>query len=153
MRCISVTVRGSLYGLRLDEVQEVIGPRPVTRVFHAPLVLAGVASLRGEVLPIVELGVLLGGEPAEPEKDARIVVVREPAGARRRAGLRVDALGPLRELAAGGLQAPPATASARARELVVGIVPTPPPCALLSVSAILAVPELAELAGASEATP
>lgn len=80
-RCISVRVAGALYGLRVEEVQEVIGTRPITRVFHAPAALAGVTSLRGDVLPVLDLGVLLGGDgglASTPE--VRIVVVREKAG-------------------------------------------------------------------------
>jgi len=55
-----VSVGSASYGLPLENVQEVIGVRPVTRVFHAPSALAGIINLRGEVLPILDLPVLLG---------------------------------------------------------------------------------------------
>jgi len=34
------------------ELQEVLGMRPLSRVFHAPPVVAGVMNLRGDVLPV-----------------------------------------------------------------------------------------------------
>ena len=138
-RCISVTVAGVLYGLPLEDVQEVIGMRALTRVFHAPAAVAGVTSLRGEVLPVLDLAVLLGHPPggAGATADARIVVVREKAGKKRRAGLRVDALGPLREVPDDGLAPPPSTLSSAAAELVVGVIPDAPPCSVLSLKSVL----------------
>jgi purine-binding chemotaxis protein CheW len=153
-RCIAVSVGGAIYGLPMQDVQEVIGMRPLTRVFHAPPVLAGVTSLRGDVLPVVDLGLLLGA----PESDAvghqvRIVVVREATGAKRRAGLRVDELCGLRELPPEGLAPAPVTATERVRELVVGVIGASPPCSVLDVTAILNAPELAALAGSKPEAP
>ncbi len=94
------------------------------------------------------LGVLLGGDGgAVATPDVRIVVVREKSGARRRAGLRVDGLGGLRDLPEGGLSPTPATARERVRELALGVISTAPPCTVLAVSALFDAPELAALAG------
>lgn len=149
-RCIAVGVGGALYGLPMKDVQEVIGMRALTRVFHAPGVLAGVTSLRGEVLPVIDLALLL--DPATHGtagggREARIVVVREAGGQRRRAGLRVDELRGLRELPAEGLSPPPTTTSERVRAYVAGVIPSAPPCAVLGVTAVLDAPELAALSG------
>jgi purine-binding chemotaxis protein CheW len=151
-RCIAVSVGGALYGLPMADVQEVIGMRPLTRVFHAPPVLAGVTSLRGDVLPVIDLGLLLGTAEASVAggRDARIVVVREAGGARRRAGLRVDELRGLRELPEAELSPAPATASDRVRGLVMGVIAAAPPCSVLDVGAILDAPELAALSGRTE---
>ncbi|MCR5881124.1 chemotaxis protein CheW [Phenylobacterium sp. J367] len=49
------------------DVTEVVRPPPVTRVPHAPAAVAGVTSLRGQVLPVVALDSLLdvpGGDAA-----------------------------------------------------------------------------------------
>lgn len=148
-RCIAVSVGGSLYGLRVEDVQEVIGMRPLTRVFHAPAAMAGITSLRGDVLAALDLGVLLGAErpTLSSAQEARIVVVREAHGAKRSAGLLVDALRGLRDLPEEGLAPPPSTAGHDARGMIVGVIPSPPPCAVLSVQALLDAPSLAELAG------
>ena len=147
-----VSVGSASYGLPLENVQEVIGVRAVTRVFHAPSALAGIINLRGEVLPILDLTVLLGTD-SEPGKhaDARIVVVREALGAKRRAGLRVDALLGLLDVPLTGLTASPSSLSPNIRGFVAGVIPTSPPCAVLDVSSLLSAPDLATLAGISAA--
>jgi len=143
-----VSVGAASYGLPLENVQEVIGVRPVTRVFHAPVALAGIVNLRGEVLPVLDLAQLLGGDARQPKhSDARIVVVRELSGLKRRAGLRVDALLGLLDVPAHGLGAAPSSVSVGIRALVVGVIPTSPPCAVLDLTSLLSAPELASLAG------
>jgi purine-binding chemotaxis protein CheW len=149
VRYVAVRVGDGLYGLDVEEVQEVVDPRPLSRVFHAPPAMGGVASLRGEVLAVIDLGVLLGREARASEKEGRIVVVRERAGERRLAGLWVDELRGLRELPESGLMALPSTVSGPCRELAVGVIPDPPPCTVLGVSAVLSAPELVGLAHAA----
>lgn len=145
-RCIAVSVAHSLYGLPVDEVQEVIGMRPLTRLFHAPEAMAGVTNLRGDVLPVVDLGLMLGSTPRVPgAAEARIVVICERGGARRRAGLCVDGLRGLRDYPSQGLAPTPQTLLDPARDLVLGILPDPPPCAVLDVSALLDAPSIAPL--------
>ena len=152
-RCISVRVRDATYGLVMDDVREVIGVRPLTRVFHAPESVAGVMSLRGEILPVIDLGVVLGSrEPTSRDAEgARIVVVREQGGARRRAGLLVDELGKIRELPPEGLTEVPSTIVAPMRDFVLGVIPDPPPCTMLGVSELLSADELSELAAVDDA--
>ncbi len=149
---ICVAVSGGVYGIAVDEVQEVIGYRPPTRVFHAPAAMAGIMSLRGEVLPIIDLAQLLGAsgelvasEPADP----RVVVVRERAAARRRVGLKVDALLGMRDFSSAHRVEVPTAIAARLGDLVTGVVSEPAPAfALLSVAGILNAPPLRELSGA-----
>jgi len=146
-----VEVAGSAYGIAVADVQEVVGYRPPTRVFHASPAMAGITSLRGEVLPVIDLAQLLqaGGEARPAAAEPRVVVVRERTGARRRVGLKVDALLGLREVPAAGRGEVPASVTARLGELVVGIVSEPPAFALLSIEGILSAPALRELSGAS----
>lgn len=143
--CVSVSAAS--YGLPLENVQEVIGLKPLTRIFHAPAALAGIINLRGEVLPVLDLARLLGAtEQKSSQADARIVVVREPGGAKRRAGLSVDALVGLLDVPAQGLAPAPASLHSALRALVVGVIPTTPPCAVLDIASLLGAPELAAMA-------
>lgn len=57
-----------------SEVAEVVRRPRVTRVPHAPRALAGVASLRGQVLPVVALDAVLG-TAGEAGAAARLVVL------------------------------------------------------------------------------
>jgi purine-binding chemotaxis protein CheW len=149
---ICVEVAGSAYGIPVAEVQEVLGYRTPTRVFHAPSALAGITNLRGEVLPIIDLASLLGGgvEARVEAVEPRVVVVRELGGARRRAGLKVDALLGLRDAPADGHSGVPATIAAQLGDLVLGVVSEPAPAfALLSIEGIFSSPALRELSGAT----
>lgn len=138
-RCIALRVGSVSYALSLAEVQEILPVRPLTRVFHAPPAIAGVTSLRGEVLPVLDLGVLVGQEPVLSRLPSCIAVIAEPGG--RRAGLLVEALLGLRDI--GELQPLPAGGSERLRGLSHGVLPEAPPCTLLSAAALLVAPELA----------
>ncbi len=147
-RCISVRIGAAHYALHLGEVQEVIGLRPLTRVFHSPRAIAGVTSLRGEVLPVLDLGVLLGGAEAGQGRDGRVLVVRDKA--KRRAGLLVDGLAGLREVPDAGLAPLPSTLTPQVRELSEGVISSVPPCVVLRVSRLLDAPELAEVAQSAD---
>jgi purine-binding chemotaxis protein CheW len=149
---ICVEVAGSVYGLPVAEVQEVIGHRAPTRLFHAPAALAGITSLRGEVLPIIDVASLLGaaGPATGAAPDARVVVVREAGGARRRAGLKVDALLGMRSALAAATVAVPPSVAARLGALAVAVVSEPTPAfTVLSVTGILDAPALGELGEAA----
>jgi purine-binding chemotaxis protein CheW len=143
-RCIAVSIGGALYGLPLKDVKEVVASRPLTRVFHATPALSGVMSLRGEVLPVIDLARLLGAEPGG--EDPRIVVVRDRTDAQRRAGLLVGALGGVRDLDEAELGPSPPLLPEALSSMVIGTLRTPPACLVLSVPALLASPELAALA-------
>ncbi|HVJ20586.1 MAG TPA: chemotaxis protein CheW [Polyangiaceae bacterium] len=145
-----VAIAGARYALPLENVQEVIAPRPLARVFHAVPLMAGVINLRGEVLPVLEPALLLGGSPV-PDLDGRVVVVRERGSGGRRAGLRVSELVGLRELGEQGFSPVPATLPPAVAALLLGVLSEPPACAVLDVGALLDVPELAALAGRAAA--
>lgn len=80
-------VGGERYGLDIREVAEILLPRPVTPLPRVPCFVVGVASLRGSVLPVLDLGQRLGIEIPAPDQGERIVVVRDGEG---RIGFRVD---------------------------------------------------------------
>ncbi len=67
------------------DVTEVVRKPRVTRVPHAPKALAGVASLRGQVLPVVALDAVLGTASEEGESGRLVVLGGAPP-----LGLAVD---------------------------------------------------------------
>ncbi len=76
------------YLVPVDLVAEVLTPREITAVPHVPSYILGVCSLRGVVLPIIDLNRRLGlGESVRDEK-SRIVVVT--LGPDDQVGLFVD---------------------------------------------------------------
>ena len=86
----------------IDEVAEVLSPRPVTPLFHTPPALLGVIGLRGDILPVLDLAALLTDAPprADEGPDARFVVLRtklEGVAKVTTFAIRVPHLEPLRD--------------------------------------------------------
>jgi chemotaxis signal transduction protein len=79
-------VRGRRYALPVSVVREVLATPAVTPVPLTPALLRGLVPVRGQVLPLIDVGAQLGlpgadpGEPARlvPTKQDRIVVVETP---------------------------------------------------------------------------
>src|ERR1041385_2095050 len=80
-------------GFPIAEVRETLPLQPITRVFLTPACIAGVFSLRGEIVTALDLAVLLGIPGSQVGDDSRIVVIENAAGT---AGIVADKLCDLR---------------------------------------------------------
>ncbi|MGH8228244.1 MAG: chemotaxis protein CheW [Steroidobacteraceae bacterium] len=74
-RFLTFYVGGQLYALRSEDVLEVIRLPAVARVPQGPPALLGIGNLRGAVLPIADLGQLLGKSAALAGPGARAIVL------------------------------------------------------------------------------
>lgn len=74
-RLLVFRVGGESYGLHMEHVREVERVGRVTAVPGAPDFVKGLVNLRGEILPLLDLGALLG-QPASPEPQGRLVVAQ-----------------------------------------------------------------------------
>ena len=120
LRLVCFELRGQELALPIGDVRETLPVQPVTRVFLTPPSLAGVFSLRGEIVPVIDLGVLLGLPRTEVGEDSKIVVVEHKAVT---AGIIVDRLRDLRTLEAA-LDPPPANVAAEVAGLLLGVAAT-----------------------------
>jgi purine-binding chemotaxis protein CheW len=87
---------GADYGVRLDRVQEVLRPLPISRLPLAPPAIVGLIHLRGKILPVVDPRVPLGLADSTSARGAvpgGFVVVRAADGP---VALLVDAIGDVR---------------------------------------------------------
>lgn len=114
-------VRGQELALPIAEVRETLPIQPITRVVLTPPCLAGVFSLRGEIVPAIDLAVLLGLARTEVRDDSRIVVLKNAGDP---AGLVVDRLRDLRTLESA-LEPPPANLAPEVAQLLLGVAATP----------------------------
>jgi purine-binding chemotaxis protein CheW len=121
LRLVCFELRGQELALPISDVRETLPLQPITPVFLTPPCLAGVFSLRGDIVPAIDLGVLLGFPAAEPGHDARIVVVEHSLGT---AGIVVDRLRDLRVLD-GELDPPPANLATGIGAMLLGVTATP----------------------------
>ena len=84
---VTFRVGEEVFGLEIGEVGEVIEYREVTPVPRAPDFVAGIISLRGTILPVIDLKVRFGMGPTEPGPETVILVVNLEG---RRVGLLAD---------------------------------------------------------------
>jgi purine-binding chemotaxis protein CheW len=81
---VRILVAGEHYALPVEQVLEVADLGEISPVPGAPPEILGVRNLRGQVLPVLALGAMLGLDAGEPSR----VVVAESG--ELRAGLLVD---------------------------------------------------------------
>ena len=81
---VALRMAGELYLVAREEAREVLGvPTPLTRVPGAKPWILGLASIRGQLFPIIDLRQYLGGGVTPVTRLTRIVVVNHrdvPAG-------------------------------------------------------------------------
>jgi purine-binding chemotaxis protein CheW len=108
-----------LYGAPIGFIRETVKLRPITRVFHTPELIAGLASLRGEILVVLDLAVLLGLPPTPLDFDTHILIV-EVAG--KRAGVLADRLSEVRDVERSAIAPPPPTLAPDVAAYLRGVV-------------------------------
>lgn len=144
LQLVCFELRGQELALRIGDVRETLPIQPITRVVLTPPCLAGVFSLRGDIVPAIDLAVLLGLPRTEIGDDSRIVVVDSKSGT---IGIIVDRLRDLRALDSAIEGVPPNLTSSVAA-LLEGVVATPTGTVrVLDASAIFAAEPLRALAG------
>jgi chemotaxis signal transduction protein len=121
LRLVCFELRAQELALPIADVRETLPVPPITRVFLVPPCLAGVFSLRGDIVPVVDLGILLGLPATVAGDDSKIVVIDHAAGV---VGIVVDRLRDLRTVD-GPLDPPPVNLAAEVAALLLGVVATP----------------------------
>jgi purine-binding chemotaxis protein CheW len=72
---LTMRVANELYGVDVPNVREIIKPRELTEVPRTPDFLLGIVSVRGVIVPCVDLRLRLKLEVKPATRDARIVIV------------------------------------------------------------------------------
>lgn len=111
------SLAGETCGMDISAVREIIRMPQVTRLPSAPRFVEGVANLRGNVIPILDLRKRLHQEAVAPDKETRVVVVDGGDGD---IGVIVDAVTEVLRIPEDAVEG--AGAGAEGREHVRGIV-------------------------------
>jgi len=81
---VAFRMGGETFLVARDEAREVMGvPAPLTRVPGAREWVRGLANVRGQLLPVIDLKQYLGSGETQPGRNARVIVVNHrevPAG-------------------------------------------------------------------------
>ena len=143
LRLVCFELRGQELALPIADVRETLPVQPITRVVLTPPCLAGVFSLRGDIVPAIDLGVLLGLARTELSDDSRIVVVDRDGAT---IGIVVDRLRDLRTLDEPLEPAPSHLAPAVAQLLMGVAATTTGTVRVLDAHAIISAEALRQLA-------
>lgn len=95
---------GEVFGIELRVLREIIKPPPLTEIPRAPRFLRGILSLRGTMVPVVDLRRRLRLGSAEPTAQTRVLIVEyggEPVG------LTVDAVTDVARISEHHIEPPP----------------------------------------------
>ena len=129
-------VGGRTFALDVTQLREVIRWQPVTPLPNAPILIEGVIDVRGAVVPVVDLGRALGGDPVEGDADARIAIADVEGLVM---GLVVEAAIEVRPVEVSALDDPPALVTQTGYDLTRAIVRRPgaEPILVLSLEHLL----------------
>lgn len=114
---VTFTLDGTLYGVPVTRVQEVLRSHTRTRVPRSPATVAGLVNLRGQVVLTVDLRTRLELVTRESGVEPMMVVVQvsgEPVS------LLVDQIGDVIRVEEDTFSPPPDTLDTTTRQLVVG---------------------------------
>lgn len=123
LRDLVILVLGrARFGLWIDEVLEIVRTPPISRLPLGSAEVPGVTSVRGDVVPVLDLGVRLLGSPAA--RPGRLVLVRDEQSGSM-VGVLVDGVETLIAAGPDEVREPPTGSDAHIPvELIEGIVTT-----------------------------
>jgi purine-binding chemotaxis protein CheW len=104
-------------GIQISRIQEILRPQPVTPVPLAPSVILGLMSLRGQIVPVINLAERLGVQLQDGGAEAFNVLIRTPDGP---VSLMVDRVGDVVEVSPDTFEPAPDTLRSSLRPLIRG---------------------------------
>jgi purine-binding chemotaxis protein CheW len=107
-----------LYGIDIMRIKEIIKPKAITEVPHAPVYLPGVISLRGTIVPVIDMLSRLGFSSEPDILNQRIVVVRSGDNL---TGLLVDEVTQVVRIVRNSIERAPATLECDNNDFINGI--------------------------------
>lgn len=111
-------VSDEIYGINIMDIKEIIKPRQVTEVPRAPGFVSGVISLRGTIIPIIDMLLRLGLVREELTGKERVVVIKNGDSF---CGLMVDEVIQVVRIAKESVEPAPAILEGIDRDFVSGI--------------------------------
>ena len=84
MLLLTLTVGMNQYAVDVARIVEVVPRVELRMVAHVPECLAGFLDYRGKVVPVIDLGLLLGIAPCRPRLSTRIILVDDGPDGRHR---------------------------------------------------------------------
>jgi purine-binding chemotaxis protein CheW len=106
------------YGINIMDIKEIIKTRELTEVPHAPLFVSGILSLRGTIIPIIDICARLGLARKESTGKERIVVIKNNNSF---SGLLVDEVIQVVQVQPDAVEAAPTVLNVIHRDFISGL--------------------------------
>ena len=91
MQVLTFDMHGETFAIEAGLVREILDRIPETAVPSAPPMVGGLVNFRGRVIPLADLHMAFGFEPASITADSRIIVIEfEVKGESTLVGLKAD---------------------------------------------------------------
>jgi purine-binding chemotaxis protein CheW len=104
-------------GIEISRIQEILRPQPITHVPLADPAIRGLMSLRGQIVPVIDLAQRLGVQLLNDGTEAFNVLIRTPEGP---ISLLVDHVGDVVEVDSDAFEPAPDTLRSSMRPLIRG---------------------------------
>ncbi len=111
-------VSNEIYGIDIMDIKEIIKLREVTEVPRAPAFVSGILSLRGVIIPVIDMRLRLGLVRSGQGGKERIIVVK---GKNSLSGLLVDEVFQVVRVKTGAFEEAPAVMDGIDRDFISGI--------------------------------
>ncbi len=106
------------YGLRIEEVQEIVRMPEITRLPQTAAFIKGVINLRGHIVPVIDMRERFKLENVDYNETTRVIVVRIDE---KLTGLIVDNVSQVIEMETSEIEDAPDIVTGRSREFIAGI--------------------------------
>ncbi|HIJ88308.1 MAG TPA: chemotaxis protein CheW [Desulfuromonadales bacterium] len=111
-------VSDEFYGIDIMEIKEIIKPRDITEVPRTPAFVSGILSLRGVIIPVIDMRIRLGLVRSAQTGKERVVVVKQQNSL---SGLLVDEVLQVVRIKTDTLEAVPPVIDGINRDFISGI--------------------------------
>ncbi|OZI20336.1 chemotaxis protein CheW [Bordetella genomosp. 9] len=114
---------GDTFAIGILAIKEIIEYHDLTLVPMMPACIRGVINLRGAVVPVMDLQARFGREPSAVTKRTCIVIVELDTddGGRHVAGVVVDGVNEVLEIAQADIEPPPAFGAGLRSDFIAGV--------------------------------
>jgi len=113
-------ISSEIFGITIMQIKEILKPRPVTEVPRAPSFVSGVISLRGVIIPVLDMHDRLGLKRPATGGSERLIVVKTGTDTDL-AGLQVDQVLQVARISSNTIEPAPPVLAGIDRDFVVGI--------------------------------
>lgn len=109
---------GEYYGIDILNIQEITRYEAPTRIPNMPSYMQGIINLRGNIIPVINLGKRFSLGSSEVTRESRIIVVNLFD---KKAGLLVDAVSRVAKINDGEIEPPQETTAGFERTYIAGL--------------------------------